>query len=466
MRKTLLAIITFITFMQSSNAQVFKVDTLKYSGNVDEYINLVIMGDGYTASQQDTFISDAGKLSTYLLNQSPWSNYKGYFNVFAIRVISAESGTKHPNNASDCGSGIPVSNPNTYLGCTFDAYGIHRLVVPNDASVATVLANNFPKYDQVFVIANSPYYGGSGGTFATSTVDPSSNEVTAHEIGHSFAALADEYYAGDGYAAEKVNMTKQTNPGLVKWKSWYGFNGTGIYQHCCGGQSSSWYKPHMSCKMNVLNSPFCSVCSEAIVESIHKLVDPLVTYLPLASTINSTDKLLDFKLTELMKPSPNTLRITWKLDGKIIARDSDSIKLNQDSLSTGPHVLVASVTDTGSLIRVDNHANIHVSTVSWTINKAPGTGIKVSTTQNRISCSMYPNPAGDMLHVNAELEHKDKVSLTLMSADGKIIMELHAPEADGKLYSATVDLGGLERGVYFICFTVGDFVQTEKVVKQ
>ena len=100
------------------------------------------------------------------------------------------------------------------------------------------LAKNFPNYDQVCILANTPYYGGSGGSYATTTLNTASNEIYAHEIGHSFAALSDEYYAGDGYAGERVNMTKETNPLLVKWKNWMNINGIGIYQHCCGGNSA------------------------------------------------------------------------------------------------------------------------------------------------------------------------------------------------------------------------------------
>jgi hypothetical protein len=123
-------------------------------------------------------------LITSLFDQAPWSNYRDYFNVFAIHVVSAQSGIKHPNTASDCNSySVPISNPSTYLGCSFDVGGVHRLAVPqNLTNIAAVLSANVPAYDQVFVIANSPYYGGSGGTYCTATKDPLSKEIAVHEL--------------------------------------------------------------------------------------------------------------------------------------------------------------------------------------------------------------------------------------------------------------------------------------------
>ena len=313
---------------QCVNAQTFQVDTLQYNGEINKFINLVVLGDGYDSTEQNKFNTDAVNLTDHLFTQSPWSNYKNYFNVFAIRVISAESGAIHSNTAPDCSSAsplVPVSNPLTYFGCSFDSYGIHRLVVPTNIShIVNVLSVNFPNYDQILIVANSPYYGGSGGSYSTSTIESNSPEITAHELGHSFASLADEYYAGDSYAGEWPNMTAETDPLLVKWKNWVGYNGIGVYQHCCGGNSSQWYKPYNNCKMQHLGHSYCNVCIEIITERIHSLVNPIVDYTPTSTTVNSSNQFLDFKLTELMKPISNTLKIFWKLDSDTISSNIDS----------------------------------------------------------------------------------------------------------------------------------------------
>jgi hypothetical protein len=451
---------------QSLSAQVFQVDTIMYNGSTDRYINFVVMGDGYTATQQDTFVKDAAKMMDYLLTQSPWNQYAAYFNVFAIRVISNETGIKHPVTASDCPADVPFSNPDNYFGTTFDYGGIHRLIVPvNSAKIGSVLADNFPDYDQVMVIGNTPVYGGSGGAYATGTLHPSSNEIMAHEVGHSFAKLSDEYYAGDGYARELVNMTQETDTLQVKWKNWIGYNGTGIYQHCCGGNSAKWYRPHQNCKMRFLNSPYCSVCSETIVESIHGMVNPLLSYSPESGPVSSSDQLIHFRLLELMLPVPNTLKTTWTLDGNMIGNHPDSLSLDQLQLSSGAHVLTAMVTDTTAFVRKDSHSNLHASVVSWTIN-VKKTGISVLAASNKISCSMYPNPAGATMQVSIDLEKSSHVSVTIVSADGKTALEVMDKTMEkGKLVQP-VNTGKLAPGVYLVVFRIGEVLHTERLVIQ
>lgn len=464
MRKVFFYIVFCFTLLNSALAQSFQVDTLLYNGDGDKLINIVILGDGYTATEQTNFIADANNLMNHLFSQVPWQNYKNYFNVMAIKVISAQSGIRHENTASDCNTApvaVPLSFPNTYLGCKFDAYGIHRLVEPvNTGNVANVLIANFPAYDQVLIIANSPYYGGSGGNYATATTDAASGEITVHELGHSFASLADEYYAGDALAAEKANMTQEFDPTMVKWKNWVGTNGVGVFQHCCGGVSSEWYKPATNCKMEFLGSPYCKVCSEAIVETVHSLVNPILAYLPQTLNINTSAPLLDFKLTEIAKPIPNTLRTQWVLDAQPIAYNTDSVQINQDLLTNGLHTLSVTVTDTTPLARVDNHSSIHVSTVNWTINKTY-TGISVQSMQNKFSCTLYPNPATTVLTISIELEKKSDVSFYLMNAKGDVV------SAEKKLfnntsYSEAVNVSGLAAGIYFVVFKVNNTVYTQK----
>ncbi len=465
-------LLIFISLMQLNiaNAQTFSIDTLRYKGDINKYINFVIMGDGYTSAQQGDFITDATNLSNYFLGRTPWSNYENYINVFAIEVISFDSGVKHPQTASDCSTDpMPVSNPNNYFGSTFDYYGIHRLVCPvNTANIANVLAANFPNYDQILIVVNTPHYGGSGGSgIAVSTMAPSAYEITAHEIGHSFANLADEYYAGDMYANEAPNMTQETNPLLVKWKNWMGFNGVGIFQHCCGGNSALWYKPTSnSCKMEALNYPYCSVCTQTIVESIHSIVNPIVSYTPITSVINSSNQFINFKLTELMKPVLNTLNINWKLDGNDILNNVDSIQIDQNILTNGTHFLTVKVTDTSSFLRVDQHSSIHFSTVTWTIEKTT-TGLDLTATDNKINCSVYPNPSsGNILNVSIDLEKRSNVIIDLASSDGKIIQHIANKTLDKGMYLNTINVEKIINGAYLVIFQIGNVKHTEIFVKQ
>ncbi|MBY0426705.1 MAG: T9SS type A sorting domain-containing protein, partial [Cytophagales bacterium] len=351
-------------------------------------------------------------------------------------------------------------------GSTFDYGGIHRLLVPtNNANISNVLSTNFPNYDQVFIISNTPYYGGSGGQYATASANTLSNEIMAHETGHSFAYLADEYYAGDSYAAEKPNMTKQTNPVLVKWKNWVGINGIGINQHCCGGNSALWYKPYTSCKMQYLGYDFCSVCKEAIIEKIHSLVNPIVSYTPTTSGINTGNQLVDFKLTELMKPTPNTLKTIWKLDGNVVFKNLDNIQIDATALSNGNHTLSVTVTDTSSLIKVDNHASIHVSMVNWNITKTV-TDLTWKSTANTLHFSIYPNPSSDILQLEINSLQAGSMQIHILNLEGKVVRQWSDALPSDEKYTKVINISNLKSGLYTLMLIMGETTHTQPFIKE
>lgn len=453
--------------LQFSQAQVFDVVTIRNSGDSNKCINLVIMGDGYTADQQDAFMSTATNISNYLFSISPWSEYKNYFNVYAIKVISSESGVKHANTATDC-TFTEVSNPINYFGTKFDGYGIHRLTVIGNASrVANVLAANFPNYDQVFIVGNSPEYGGSGGAYAVFSAHAASSEIAAHEIGHSFAGLADEYYAGDQYFAEKINMTQASDETLIKWRNWLTEpNSVGIVPYCCGGNSNLWNKPTTnSCKMEQLNLPYCSVCKEGIIEKIHSLINPILSYTPEnTATINTSENLIAFQLTELMRPVPNTLHIKWQLDAVISDTNSETFQVNPIALTDGLHSLTASVVDETPLLRVDNHATAHISTVTWTINKS-SLGIQTNAVKTKIAYTLYPNPTNDILNLAFDLDQPASVSIDIVNLDGKIVQQLAEKKLASGKFEENLVLENLARATYIAVVKINGVAFNQTFVK-
>jgi hypothetical protein len=463
MKNFLLLFCVGLIFNNYIYAQPLKTDTLQYNGNIDRFINIVILGDGYTVSEQNKFVEDAKNMSDYIFTQSPWKEYRKYFNVFAIEVISEESGIKHPgtSNDGDC-AGVPVSNPTTYFATTFDYGGIHRLSVPtNYTNISSTLSTHFPKYDQVIMLANSPYYGGSGGSEATSTTHSSSSEIVAHEIAHSFASLADEYYAGDQYNREKPNMTQETNPDKIKWKNWLGSNEVGIYPYGTSGLQSLWFRPHQNCKMNYLGKPYCSVCSQTIIEKIHKLTNPILSYNPIVKYIYMT-AYNDFKLT-LIKPIPNTLNIKWSLDSyPLDYNNMDSIRITSQQIGEdGMHVLTAIVEDTTELLRVDNHSEVHLNQISWTINK--NVGITNSETNN-ITYSIFPNPTNDIINYSVVTKKSLPLSIKISNVDGVIIEQI-----ENMIYEKFIgnySMKSLPNGVYFITFINGKLAHSLKFIKE
>lgn len=315
-------------------AQSVPVDTLLWNGPADERINLVIVPDGYTDVEMDKFREDARRILDALMGQQPFMAYDSFFNAVAILVPSEESGANHPGTATDVNEPVfPVASVRNRFGSRFDVAGIHRLLVPgNGGAIFSVLAENFPLYDEVMVLVNTPFYGGSGGTFATTSLHPSAPEIAIHEIGHSFAQLSDEYYAGDQYARETYNMTRITDPAQVRWKNWVGEQGVGIYQHCCGGRSAEYYRPHQDCKMRRLGPPFCPVCRERIIDRIYELVDPRTRLTPIDRelTIFPGDSVI-FDL-DYLKNGQGSNRLFWTLEGDTLSGDEQVVIYHQDLL--------------------------------------------------------------------------------------------------------------------------------------
>ena len=225
---------------------------------------LLIFGDGFTAGEQDKFFAESRTTAEYVMNTSPYDEFKDVFKIYAMGVISNESGARadNANNQEQANA----DTRDTYFGTSFWTGGMQRLLSVGSAGSAEVnrlKSKYLPAADFNVMIVNSETYGGSGGSICVASLNSESLEMMLHELGHTIANLADEYFAGASYAREYVNMTSNNNPETIKWKRFLGKNGVGIYEYDDGGDG--WYRPHETCKMRYLGQKyaFCEVCKEA-----------------------------------------------------------------------------------------------------------------------------------------------------------------------------------------------------------
>jgi hypothetical protein len=370
--KLKILLLVCLGFAQIALSQTFPVQTIVDNGQPNRRIKFVFLGDGFTTAQQTDFINRVTGFSTNLFTQEPFKSYKNFFNIYAIKVPSNQSGADHPNDADD--DVVPQTQPtlvaDTYFDVTFDYANVHRLVYPkNVQAVYDVLSANFPLYNQSFIFSNSTYYGGAGGTFATSTVNSASDEVAIHEIGHSFGGLADEYMIGG--QGERPNRQKivptipstPIDPLTIKWKNWIGSENIDVFP--IGVED--WYRPHENCKMRKLDVPFCAVCKEAFINKIYSIVTPIYSYLP-ASTSPTISTTTNFS-TNLTLPIPNTLATEWKLNGATIATGLDNVNINPATLPAGNSTLTIFVTDQTPLSRSYRPTSGYVFSQTWTITR-------------------------------------------------------------------------------------------------
>jgi len=66
MKKKITTLLLLFLTINIVNAQKFDVETLKFSGNNDKYLNILVLGDGYTAEEQTKFIKTSKKEIDYL----------------------------------------------------------------------------------------------------------------------------------------------------------------------------------------------------------------------------------------------------------------------------------------------------------------------------------------------------------------------------------------------------------------
>jgi hypothetical protein len=183
-------------------------------------VDLLVIGEGYTAAELPKFHGDVKRLLPALFAQEPFKGRRSDFNVRALDLPSAESGINRPN------AGVFRRTP---LSAEYNIFDSERYVLTLDNRALRDAASAAP-YEFIEILVNDKTYGG-GGIFndqATASVDSAfSPYVFVHEFGHHFAALADEYYTSDvayeGGADNKPepwepNITALHDPAQLKWK--------------------------------------------------------------------------------------------------------------------------------------------------------------------------------------------------------------------------------------------------------
>ena len=160
------------------------------SGDPADKLDLLILGDGYTAAERSKFERDARRLTAVLFATSPFKERQHDINVWGLVPASPVSGVTRPSQHT---------YKHTPLGTTYDAFDTERYVLTFENRAFRDVAANAP-YDAVEILVNSATYGGGGIYGLYSTVAAGSvwaPYVFVHEFGHHIAGLADEYYTSD-----------------------------------------------------------------------------------------------------------------------------------------------------------------------------------------------------------------------------------------------------------------------------
>jgi len=269
-------------FIKPERVAEFKNFEVLNSGDPSVKVDIVIIPEGYTEEEMDLFKKDCEKFAGYLFNSSPFKENKEKFNIWGIEAPSAESGVD-----------IPKEDiwKKTLVNSTFYTFDLERYLMTYDNKTLRNIASNAP-YDQIYILVNSDKYGG-GSIYNHYSVCVNDNKhsefVFAHEFGHGFASLADEYYTSDvAYEDFYPLDVEPTDPNLTtlvdfdsKWKDLVEEetpvpttdtnefkNKVGAFEGG-GYEEKGIYRPAEDCTMKSIKvDNFCPVCKRAIQQMI------------------------------------------------------------------------------------------------------------------------------------------------------------------------------------------------------
>lgn len=250
------------------------------SGSPENCIDVVIMAEGYSRGDMQTFYRDAQKACDAIFSHSPFKENKNHFNVVAVASESTDSGVS-----------IPRENvwKSTAVSSHFDTFYSDRYLTSSNVNDIHDLLAGIP-YEHIIILANTDTYGGGGiyNSFTLTTAHHSKFEpVVVHEFGHSFGGLADEYAYTDApsplypYDVEpwEQNITTLVDfeskwsdilpkgfvsPTKITKDNYSSTEALGVYEGA-GYSMKGIYRPVPDCRMRTNEAKaFCPVCQRAL----------------------------------------------------------------------------------------------------------------------------------------------------------------------------------------------------------
>ncbi|MFD0419673.1 M64 family metallopeptidase [Streptomyces sp. NPDC127108] len=348
------------------------------NGPVGSKADVVFIGDGYTAAQQEDFHADVRTKWAEVSAVEPYASYKNLFNVWAVDAHSRQSGV----------SGDPTSNvrKDTALGSAFYCDGIERLLCV-DTNKVEAYASKAADPDLVIVLSNSTKYGGAGynditspsgydGIATASSDNEQSSQVVVHETGHSLGKLADEYVYEEygtytGAEPWESNISKLTAAQLTaqkkKWYRWIGQSspdgGTvGAYEGG-GYYPRGLYRPTDNSIMRTLGREFNSPGREAMIAGFHRHGSAV-------SAVTPTDN--EVRRGQRVKVlAAKGVQLRWSVDGRSVKKGADARSITPKALGVPAdgraHKITVRATDPTRAVRDPELRKLLKGSLTWRV---------------------------------------------------------------------------------------------------
>ncbi len=364
-------------------------------GAVDNRINLLIMGDGYTSNQASDFNADVDSVIAYMQTFEPYLSYSNFVSYDRVFTASAQTGADKP---AACFGASAVTVDTAFDG-SYCIASIRRLLTVSSSKIFTAAAAS-PDWDEIIVIVNDEEYGGSGGSFSTFSTNDDANDIFIHEYGHSFTGLADEYdSAFPGFPACsdisqpscEANVTDVTVRNNIKWSYFIGpstpvptpetsqfSNVIGLFE---GARylENNMYRPKDECNMRLLNRDFCAVCQEAYVFKVYQvpyaqgnqlsLLEP-ATANPADLTPTGMVSVSKAFSVDTLQPS-HDLDVTWLVNG--IQQNNNTNGQNTQNYvfvpsQVGPNTVTVRVKDNSPMVHSSRQDELPEFELQWQVD--------------------------------------------------------------------------------------------------
>lgn len=265
----------------ATNKRALPHKYLHKGGDSKKCIDVVILAEGYTIDEIDTFMEDAMIATNEILSYEPFKSHKDKFNFIAVASPSADSNVSVPQDDAW---------RQTAVGSNFLTFYMNRYLTSSNVYAMYNLTTNIP-CEHLIILANTDTYGG-GGIYNSYTLTTAHHRdfrpVVVHEFGHSFGGLGDEYFYDNQDDNDEMHSLKHepwepnittlvdfeskwadmvdpkvevpTEPTEKREKSYT----VGVYEGG-GYRTKGIYRPAVVCRMrNNTAERFCPVCERAL----------------------------------------------------------------------------------------------------------------------------------------------------------------------------------------------------------
>ena len=363
------------------------------TGDSHNRVDIILLGDGYTASQiETTYTSHIHDYMSYIFDDSaltqPFGRYENFFNIYAVDVVSNESGADNP---------VTGIVRDTALDASYRWNGVDdRLLYVNDAKASAAmnaaLSGTTISAEMRYVLVNDTTYGGGGGYLrrlrGRQRQRPGDrlctrSAIRSQDLQTSTAASKTCIWA----PSQSRSMSRQiqrARSGRSGLGTLTPYSAPWALMKAADTTISVSIARRSIQKCAILGQPFDPIAREEFVLDFYALVDPLDGYDDNAGTK------YDVQSLSVDVIDPTVIHVDWTVNGQTFVDAGETFSFAAYGFGPGAYTVTAHAYDPTDWVRGDRSEL--EQTVTWTVvnldqNVAP---VITSNGGNDTACVAVP----------------------------------------------------------------------------